>query len=283
MKATLLSDGTLIATGCRFHRTDPDQLILHPAGGLRNGDNLVSFSRDEGKSWTHPQVVARTCPEVIEQAGPSIQLRRGTILVSGSLYPMWDKSRPSGAVGILSRSDDGGHTWDDRTRFFTDLQGRYHPCEPRLCEMQDDRVVALVWLLDDIGQRSHTNHVIVSHDGGATWSDPIDTGIRGQASNLIHLEGDLLLSIHSHRETDDVGLFVYVIDFAGDAWRIVEQEKIWGNAPSMKVGTYATMGQTLKFGQPSLLPVGDGEILATHWAIEDCQGKILSHRLRVAT
>lgn len=49
----------------------------------------------------------------------------------------------------------------------------------------------------------------------------------------------------------------------------------------MNVGTYASMGQSLRFGQPSLLRLeGDG-VLATHWAIEDGQGRILTHRLRV--
>ena len=282
LKPTLLNDGTLIATGYRFHRTDPDETIVNPdTGGLREGDNLVSFSRDEGKTWTRPREVARGWPELIEQSGPSIQLRRGTILVSGSLFPMWDGTSPSGCVGILSRSDDRGETWNDQTQFFSDPQRTFVPAEPRLCELQDDRVVSLVWMLDYVNHRQSPNHVTVSHDAGMTWSKPIDTGVPAQASNLIHLEGDLLLSIHSHREGEDVGLYVRLVDFAGDTWRTVDEQKIWGNAPSRKVSAYAKMGENLKFGQPSLLSLGDGEYLATHWAIEECQSRIVTHRLRV--
>jgi hypothetical protein len=51
----------------------------------------------------------------------------------------------------------------------------------------------------------------------------------------------------------------------------------------MKVAAYATMGQDLKFGQASLLRLDDGDLLATHWAVEDGQGKILTHRLRVTS
>jgi len=282
LKPTLLADGTIIATGYSFHRTDPDQTVVSPDGGLRDGDNLVSFSRDEGRTWTRPEVVPRSCPELIEQSGPSIQLRRGTILLSGSLCPMWDGTSPSGPVGILSRSDDGGATWDDRGRFYEDKKGNYVPAEPRLCEVQDDRVVALVWTFDFFGNRSSTNHVTVSDDGGRTWSDPIDTGIQGQASNLTHLEGDLLLSIHSHREGKDIGLYVRVVDFSEDTWRTIKEMKVWGGAPAMNTSDYTNMGQNLKFGQPSLLLLGNGEFLATHWAVEDGQSKILTHRLQVS-
>ena len=71
------------------------------------------------------------------------------------------------------------------------------------------------------------------------------------------------------------------MDFAADQWRTIQEVKIWGDAPSADITDYAKMGQNLKFGQPSLLALDDGEILATHWAIDDCQGKILTHRLRV--
>ena len=112
MKPALLNDGTLIATGYRFHRDDPDQPIVNTeTDGLRGGDNLVSFSRDEGHTWTRPRVISRTHPELIEMSGPSLQLRRDTIFVAGSLCPTWeDGTNPRGVVGVLLRSDDGGES-----------------------------------------------------------------------------------------------------------------------------------------------------------------------------
>ena len=37
----------------------------------------------------------------------------------------------------------------------------------------------------------------------------------------------------------------------------------------------------LKFGQPSLLSLGDSELLAYHWAVEKMQYCIKAHRLRL--
>ena len=282
MKPTVLNDGTLIAMGYRFHRSDPDQLLTNQeTDGLRNGDDLVSVSRDEGRTWSHPRVIARTRPELIELSGPVIQLRRGTILGAGSLFPMWDGTNPSGFGGALLQSEDGGETWDDQSIFFEDPTGHYAPAEPRLCEMQDDRIVALVWMVDHVEERNLPNGVTVSHDAGKTWSDPIDTGIPGQASNLMHWEDDLLLTIHCQREGEDIGLYVRLVDFSQDRWRTIKEANIWANAPAMKVAAYATMGRNLRFGQPSLLRLDDGDILATHWAIEEGQGMILTHRLRI--
>jgi len=41
------------------------------------------------------------------------------------------------------------------------------------------------------------------------------------------------------------------------------------------------MGESLRFGQPSQLALDNGELLATHWSIEQGQGRILAHRLRL--
>ena len=284
LKPTLLNDGRLMALGYNFHRTDPDQTVTNPdpdIDGCRDGDNLVSFSEDDGHTWSHPRIIPRRHPELIEQSGPAIQLRSGVLLGAGSMFPRWDGNNPSGCVGALLRSEDNGETWDDRTHFFEDPAGRYAPAEPRLCEMQEDRIVSLNWMLDHVSGKNLTNHITVSHDGGATWCEPIDTGIWGQASNLMHWEDDILLTIHCQREGEDIGLFLRIVDLTADRWRIVEETKVWGNAPSMKVGAYASMAQNLRFGQPSLLRLDDGDILATHWAIEEGQSRIRAHRLSV--
>ena len=91
----------------------------------------------------------------------------------------------------------------------------------------------------------------------------------------------MLLAIHCYRE-GDVGLYVSVVDFTDNRWRILETASIWGNAPAMKIGSLKDMGANLRFGQPSLLPLDAGEFLAAHRAIENGQGKILAHRIRVA-
>jgi hypothetical protein len=43
------------------------------------------------------------------------------------------------------------------------------------------------------------------------------------------------------------------------------------------------MFSSLRFGQPSLLRLSNRDVLATHWCIEDGQGKIRTHRLRITT
>ena len=282
MKPNLLQDGTILATGYRFHRTDPDQLLVNTeTDGVRGGDNLVSHSTDEGRTWTTPEVMQRSRPELIESSGPTIQLRSGSILGCGSLFPMWDGSDPSDKKGVIFRSEDGGMTWNDETRLFVGLPDGCAPSEPRLCEMSDGRVVALAWTANHNAGVNLPNHVAVSHDGGVSWSDPSDTGVKAQASNLIHWRDDLLLSIHSHREGEEIGIFVRVVDFSNDEWKVAEAVNVWDNAPSMQVANYATMGTNLRFGQPSLLRLDGDEVLATHWAVEDGQGRISAHRLQV--
>ena len=91
------------------------------------------------------------------------------------------------------------------------------------------------------------------------------------------------MSIHCHRGRE-VGLYVRLVDFSQDQWTLIE-EKLIGGA---QMGQQTRDGQkfhefasSIRFGQASLLRLSNGEILATHWCIEDGQGKILTHRLRV--
>lgn len=289
LKPAALSDGSLIATGYRFERRDPEQSISIPAtGGILPGDDIVSFSADEGRTWTEPRVIPRSRPELLELSGPCVELRSGDLIGVAACYKMPDGSSPSGQIGVMIRSTDRGRTWDDRTVFFRSAAGNLTPFEPRVCEMQPGRLAALVWAYDQENDEHHPNHMVVSRDDGHTWSSPIDTGVMGQASNLIWLGGDLLATIHSHRE-GEIGIVVRIVDFKDDRWRVLAEQTIYGQgggAQTRAGQTSSEMFASLRFGQPSLLRLSDTrlsniELLAAHWAVEDGQGLIRLHRLRV--
>jgi sialidase-1 len=284
LKATVLRDGSLIAVGNRFHRHDPESGIgIEATGGILPGENVVSFSRDEGRTWTTPQIIPHSTAELSELSGPCLELGSGDLVAVAGLYKLPDGSNPSGQFGVLLRSRDKGRHWDDTTRFFQMPGNDITAWEPRICEMQPGRVVAIVWAYNIHRGQHLTNRVVVSHDNGHSWSDPIDTGHSGQASNLLWLKNDLLLSIHAHRG-EDVGIYVRLIDFRGDQWRPIEEKLIWGKSIGRQTREgqdMVQMFQSIRFGQPSLLRLTNGEILATHWSVEEGQGKIRTHRLRL--
>jgi sialidase-1 len=280
LKPTILGEGELIATGYGFYRYDPEVLVNPKTGGLPEGANLVSFSKDGGIYWSLPEKVLLSRPEVLEVSGPCVKLKNGELIATGAVFPRWDGTCSSGRAGVVLKSRDNGKTWGDRVLFYKSAGGSISPYETRSCQMPDGRVVTMMWLLDEVSGRSLTNHVVVSYDNGETWSQPIDTGVPGQASSLLSLRDNLLLSIHCYRE-GAVGLYVNIVDFTGDRWKVLAADRIWGGLPSGGIGGLADMGKNLRFGQPSLLQTGKEEFLAVHWAVEDCLGKIIAHRIAV--
>jgi hypothetical protein len=149
--------------------------------------------------------------------------------------------------------------------------------------MQPGRLVAMCWAFDVASGNYLPNQVTVSHDNGYTWSAPINTGLMAQSVNLLYLGGDRLMSTHCHRG-EEVGLFVRIIDFSRDQWKVVTEKVIWGG--SMRSQTkdgqkFHEFASSIRFGQASLLRLTNGEILVPHWAILEGQGKILMHRLRL--
>lgn len=282
LKPTVLNDGKIIAMGYIFYRINPEYAIGNPeTNGILSGDIITSFSNDGGRTWSVPGVVPRTRAELIEVSGPCIQLKNGDLLASGGLFSMWDGTLPSGQLGILLRSADGGRSWDDSVSFFETIDRSVTPFESRLCEMSDGNIVALAWAYNQYKGISLNNHFTISHDNGYTWSQPIDTHIEAQASNLIWLGGSQLLTVHAHRGEADTGLFVRLVDLSYEKWQVIYEKKVWGGDSSDVAGRLSSVFKTLKFGQPSLLRLSESEFLLTHWSIEDGQGRILLHRLQV--
>lgn len=285
LKATVLRDGSLIAVGYRFHRHDLESPIAIPeTGGILPGDDIVAFSSDQGHTWSAPEVIPRRRPELLEISGPCIQLRSGGLLAVAAMYPMPDGATPSGHLGIAVRSHDGGRTWPRQDVFYQHPSLPITPYEPRVIQMPDGRLVAIVWAYDGVRGEHHPNQIVVSEDEGATWSLPIDTGHPGQASGLAPWDDGLLLTIHAQRGVDP-GVWVRIIDFRNGEWKMLAEAPIYGAFHGAQTATgqqSAEMFRSLKFGQPSLLVMDNGEVLATHWCIEDGQGKIRSHRLRIS-
>ena len=260
MKPTLLDDGSLVAVGY-MHYAEGNRWLNLETGGCPEGLNLISYSKDEGQTWSLPTELLHRYPEVLETSGPCIKLQSGDLIALGTPVPIHDGTRPSGTIGIAMRSTDRGQTWNDSIVFFR--QPPISPLEARLSQLDDGRIVAIVWALNESSGVCCNNMITVSHDDGYTWSQPADTGIAAQASNVLAGPGNQLLSIHAHREQSPVEM------------------NVWNRTIAQGVSGYADMGTNIKFGQPSLLHVIDDEYLAYHWAIEDGQGKILAHRLRI--
>jgi sialidase-1 len=282
LKPLCLRDGTLLATGYRFQRRDPEQTIANPeTGGVLPADDVICFSQNEGRTWTLPRVIDHGFPEPIELSGPCIETASGDLLGTGATFKCWDGSNPTGSVGIVFRSRDKGQTWDTSGRFFETPGKNVVPFESRLIEMQPGRLVAISWAYDLATSRNLPNQISVSRDNGDTWAAPLDTQLMGQASNLLWLGGEELLSIHAHRE-GETGLYVRRIDFTDDVWKVKDETVIWGRGNSgANPRDLTNHFWTLKFGQPSLLRLSEEEFLAYHWCVEDAAYKIKAHRLKL--
>ena len=274
-KPVALADGSLLATGYVFLRPTPLTPIVDPkANELLPLHNKLCRSHDGGHTWTVPE---RFIVEDagLELSGPVIQRASGELLGSGAPFHLG----PDNHEGWLISSTDNGKTWQKKSIFFRATPSTIAPWESRLIDFGGTRIGVLFWAFDIPAGRNLTNQLALSEDGGKTFRT-IDTGIPAQASNGLAIGHSEMLSIHAHRESP-VGLNIYRSRLHHDRLEVVDTLALFADERLGQGTREADPFASLRFGQPSLLTLGNGEYLACCWRVENSQHVIKTFRIRL--
>jgi len=145
-----------------------------PNEALPKGARVCAVrSRDEGRTWGPPEIVADT---PWDDRDPSIMCQRdGTLLCNWfTYYGNPQDAKPDGGVRYkelwLTGSRDGGETWSE-PYLIPNLAGACYGCSSPIIELSDG---TLLWPI----YREYQNPlrcwsaVVRSTDGGMTWTDP---------------------------------------------------------------------------------------------------------------
>ena len=283
-KVTLLPDGRLIALGYQFFRHDPELALGNPeTGGLLDDEIFFSISGDNGRTWSDRVSVDCAWGKHVEASAPVSVLRDGSWATPITGFAKWDGTMSARNCGRLLRSYDGGKTWNDDT-VCMEFPGDTVTCfEQRMCQLEDGTLVVIGWNEDTVTGERLPNHITFSYDNGKTFTAPVSTGIGGQASSIMALEGTKVLTIHSiRRDSDRPGVYACIADVAGGKWELLEQHILWEpETPIVGDKKAIAIFAFVKFGQPSAIRLPDGDFLMTHWYYQDGLYKTCATRFRL--
>jgi hypothetical protein len=173
-------------------------LNLH-GGGLP----AISFSSDNGKTWTPAQLVG--FPEGVWYVMNDrlIQMRNGRLVVPVSHMPTGlGTYEGDHNLGLCFFSDDGGKTWKKSTKP-ADLNDGRGMAEP--CVAQTGRNQLLMLARTGSGYVYHSR----SKDGGDTWSNPEPSTLTAACSPLTlkTLPDGRLIVFYDHAQPLKKGVF----------------------------------------------------------------------------
>ena len=263
-KPTAIGGRELVSVGFGFERDEPELGLAAYAekhGRFPVGHNTVSHSQDGGRTWSLPAFIPHPYA-ALEFSGPALWCaQEETLLAFGPPFVLKGQAQR----GLCFASADRGATWEERGVFFQSPS--IAPWEVRSCRLVGDRRVWLVlWAFDLAASRHLNNQVVYSDDLGRTWSAPVDTGIHGQAANLFDYDGELFI-LYTKREGDDPGIY------CAPALRPATPVCLWASpAAAASGGSIVRQFHNLKFGQPSLTPLPDGEWLLLFWSHGEADG-----------
>ena len=277
-KPTLLPDGRIAVLGYMFYRENPNLPVGNPkTGGLLPDDAYVAFSDDGGKTFGKRNIIKTSFGSTVEASAPFTVLQDGSIATPITGFPDWNGVRNQRNCGRLLRSYDGGKTFDDSV-ICTQFEGDKITCyEQRMCQTKNGTIAVISWNENfETGERLN-NHITISTDNGKTFSKPINTGIFGQASSIIGLDGDRVMTIHAvRRDTKEPGIYVAFANISGGKFKLESYERVWApDTPVTRDMQMADIFAFMKFGQPSGVITCDNKFYLTHWECKNGQYRTL--------
>ncbi len=271
MKASVVKGTHLVAVGYGFVHNQGDK---GPANVENNGlldcPAFFAESFDGGKTFTKCVRLPSAWGAHTEASAPITVLSNGDYVTPISAMQDWDGNFSSPMCGRLIRSCDGGKTWNDNT-ITMDFGADTTVWEQRLAVTESGKVVVVAWNENLKTGELYNNHAVVSNDNGITFSDPIDTGIRGQATGIVAIGGEKVLVLHSmRRHVERFGVQACIVDLKNNTWDIESSQYIW-EPNFVMTATEGNLGvfSMLRFGQPSAVMLKDGTVMYTQWLMEN--------------
>lgn len=262
MKPTVLENGDILAVGYGFLRDKPEMGLSDYAekyGHLPEVKNVALRSHDNGKTWGKMEVIEHDF-RGLELSGPAVNGLDGKLHFFAAPFVLGGQAQ----TGLSYESSDQGRTWQQTGTFFESPD--IAPWEIRGIQLPCGRIVLVLWLYDLKAQKHCNTHIVWSDDFGGTWSKPFDTGLRGQASNMLLYRDELYL-LQARREEKDPGLFLNKVTFEKDGSIFIgEDHCLWDAAGLANQGKRIEQQfASLRFGQPSALKLKDGEYILFFW------------------
>lgn len=284
-RLTALPDGEVVAFMARHDRTAyvDEGLTNHQTLGFVPTELLLLRSRDDGQTWTRPNVL--TAPlegPSFELCCPITPLKDGRWLLPTSTWRGWDGACPNGMKMVAFISHDQGQTWPDYSDVMVDPEQRVVYWESKIVELPDGRLLATAWAYDEQAGRDLPDQYVLSADGGKTWSPPRSTGLIGQTLTPCVLRDECVLCVY--RRMDVSGLWGQLAHLEGDRWVNDGSEPLWGAEASGLTGSTRNMAQNfnvLRFGAPCVTGLPDGTMFVAFWCYEGCVSNIRWFQLRV--
>ena len=254
--------------------SDLSQPYYNPENeSLKDTRIFFCFSEDDGETWSAPELM-NTNPinDPVPLTGPPLMLKDGSIVCQFEVNKhVWDTSVwIHKSAMIFSR--DGGKTWGDVV-IVTEVPGMYY-WDQRPNVLTDGRtIVNFFWTLDGKKKQYQNIHACESLDGGKTWGEIWDTGIYGQPGQPIDLGEGRLATIEIDRTTTPVITVRTSLD-RGRTYNnsLVVYERDLKKQDSRNISMNDAWDEMVRFsvGHPTLLKLGEGEILAYYYAGDNC-------------
>ena len=261
-KPTLYGE-RVVAVGYGFERVDQTLSLSDYAtkhGRFPKCRNFVCFS-DTGKGdWSRPRFIEHAW-DGIETSGPALVDALGQLHFFGPPFVL--RGQVQRGLNYISR--DGGISWQEQSQYFEHPE--IAPWETRACLLPNGRIWLVFWAYDLAKEKHLNNFLVYSDDNGQSWSKPIDSGIHCQAANLLALPdypGQMLL-VGAVREGSNPGIMLYQLNSVTGECLGAQPLLTLANMCNA-AGKIEAQFASLRFGQPALLRLPDGDILLSYWS-----------------
>ncbi len=198
----MISDGGI--TFLRLHDKRLAFLAHRHVQGLHGGGlPVISFSDDDGVTWTPARTIGGPEGVWYVMNDRLIQMQRGRLVVPVSHMPHgMGAGEGDRNLGMCFVSDDGGDTWScsSRPADLADMRGMAEPC---VAEVSGERLLMVA------RTGSGCNFAAWSDDGGDTWSQPEPTTQTAACSSLTlkTLPDGRLITFYNHVDPLGPGAF----------------------------------------------------------------------------